>query len=107
MTMAKKIKMKESHTRTIVKAVSWRIIATLITGTIVFIFTRKWNLTLGITFFEVISKILFYYFHERIWNVVPWGQKKHPLAEIGVTRDLEPKDMEIIKSKLKDLGYLD
>ncbi len=105
--MAKKTKTKETHTRTIVKAVSWRVVATLTTATIVFIFTRKWDLTLGITFFEVLSKILFYYFHERIWNVIHWGQEKHPLAEIRVNRELEPEDMEIIKNKLKDLGYLD
>lgn len=105
--MAKKTKTKETHTRTIVKAVSWRVVATLTTATIVFIFTRKWDLTLGITFFEVLSKILFYYFHERIWNIIHWGQEKHPLAVLDVNRELEPKDMEIIKNKLKDLGYLD
>jgi len=105
--MAKKVKTKETHTRTIVKAVSWRFVATLTTATIVFIFTREWALTLGITFFEILSKIIFYYLHERVWNVIPWGQEKHPLAEIKVSRDLEPEDMQIIKKKLKDLGYLD
>ncbi len=105
--MAKKTKIKETHTRTIVKAISWRVVATLTTGTIVYIFTKEWNLTLGITFFEVLSKILFYYLHERVWHVVHWGQEKHPLAEIKVSRNLEPEDMEIIKNKLKDLGYLD
>jgi len=105
--MAKKTKTKETHTRTIVKAISWRVVATLTTGTIVFIFTRKWDLTLGITFFEILSKILFYYVHDRVWNVIHWGQEKHPLAEIKVNRELEPEDMEIIKNKLKDLGYLD
>ena len=105
--MAKKTKTKETHTRTIAKAVSWRIVATMTTATIVFIFTKEWVLTLGITFFEVLSKILFYYFHERIWNMIHWGQEKHPLAAISVNRELEPEDMEIIKNKLKDLGYLD
>jgi len=105
--MAKKTKTKETHTRTIVKAISWRIVATLTTATIVFIFTREWVLTLGITFFEVLSKIFFYYFHERIWNMINWGQEKHPLAALSVNRELEPEDMEIIKNKLKDLGYLD
>ena len=105
--MAKKAKTKETHTRTVVKAVSWRVIATLTTATIVFIFTREWVLTLGVTFFEVLSKILFYYLHERAWHVIHWGQEKHPLAEIEVSRELEPEDMQIIKKKLKDLGYLD
>jgi hypothetical protein len=31
----------EAHTRTIVKAISWRVIATLTTMIIVFLFTRK------------------------------------------------------------------
>ena len=105
--MAKKVKIKETHTRTVVKAVCWRIIATLTTGTIVFIFTREWVLTLGVTFFEILSKILFYYLHERAWNAISWGQEKHPLAEIEVNREIEPEDMQIIKKKLKDLGYLD
>ncbi len=105
--MARKTKIKETHTRTIAKAVSWRVVATLTTATIVFIFTRQWDLTLGITLVEVLSKIIFYYFHERIWNAVHWGQMKHPLAEIEVKRELEPEDMEIIKNKLRDLGYLD
>ena len=105
--MAKKTKIKESHTRTVVKAISWRVVATMTTMTIVYIFTREFVITLGIGFFEVLSKILFYYLHERIWTAIHWGQEKHPLAEIRVKRELEPQDMEIIKKKLKDLGYLD
>ncbi len=46
----------DSHTRTIIKAVTWRIIATLSTMTIVFLFTRKMILSLGVDLVEVIAK---------------------------------------------------
>ena len=98
---------KEAHKRTVAKAICWRIIATLTTMIIVFLFTRKFILTLGVGAVEVTAKILFYYLHERIWNRVSWGKKKHPLSVLPVQRELEPNDMEIIKSKLKELGYID
>ena len=97
----------EAHARTIVKAVSWRAIATLTTMTIVFLFTRRIILTLGVGLAEVIAKITFYYLHERIWEKISWGKSKHPLSKLAVKRELEPEDMEIIKNKLKELGYMD
>jgi len=75
--------------------------------TIVFLFTRKIILSLGVGFTEIIAKIIFYYLHERIWNKVSWGKDKHPLSSIQVKKELEPEDMERLKSYLKDLGYLD
>jgi uncharacterized membrane protein len=98
---------KEAHKRTVAKAISWRVIATLTTMTIVFLFTRKFILTLGIGGAEVLSKIIFYYLHERAWQIISWGKTKHPLAVLPVKRELEPEDMEIIKNKLKELGYID
>ncbi len=97
----------DSHIRTIAKAVSWRVIATLSTMTIVFLFTRKIFLSLGVGLVEVIAKITFYYLHERTWHKISWGKNKHPLSGLSVKRELEPKDMAIVKNKLKELGYLD
>jgi len=99
--------LSDTHTRTVVKAISWRIIATLTTMTIVFFFTRKIVLSLGVGLVEVITKITFYYLHERTWHKIQWGKNKHPLSALPVNRELEPKDMEIIKNQLKELGYLD
>ncbi len=107
--MAKKtIKLSgEAHTRTIAKAISWRALATLTTMTIVFLFTKRVMLSLGVGLAEIIAKITFYYFHERVWDKVSWGKSKHPLSKLAVKRELEPEDMEIIKNKLKELGYMD
>jgi uncharacterized membrane protein len=70
-----KIHMKDKRQRSFMKAASWRIFATLTTMIIVFLFTGKLNLTLSIGFFEVVSKLILYYAHERIWDKIIWGKK--------------------------------
>jgi len=97
----------EKHTRTVIKAISWRIIATFTTMTIVFLFTKKLILSLGVGVAEVLTKVTFYYLHERIWNRISWGKEKHPLSSLQVKREVEPEDMEKIKDYLRELGYLD
>ena len=97
----------DSRARTVVKAVSYRVLATLTTMTIVFLITRKIIISLGVGLVEVIAKITFYYLHERAWHKISWGKNKHPLSGLPVKRELEPKDMAIVKNKLKELGYLD
>jgi len=99
--------MVETHSRTVMKTVSWRIVATLTTGIIVYILSGQILLSLGVIGVEVVAKILFYYLHERAWNLVAWGKAKHPLASIPVNKELVPEDMEKVKQQLKDLGYLD
>ena len=97
----------ETKTRAAVKAASWRVIATLTTMTIVFLFTHEWMLSLGVGFFEVVAKLTFYYIHERVWQKIGWGKNKHPLANIPVTRELDPQDREKIEQQLRELGYMD
>lgn len=66
--------MSEQRTRSIFKALSWRVIATTTTVIAVFIVTGKWEVALGVGAIEGTAKILFYYFHERAWLKVSWGQ---------------------------------
>lgn len=66
--------MKETHARSLTKTISWRFIATLTTTVLVYIFTGSLTLSLGVGFFEVISKLIFYYLHERAWDGISWGK---------------------------------
>jgi adenylylsulfate kinase len=66
--------MTENYTRSIIKAISWRFFATATTMILVLIFTGQWVLSLSIGFFEVTSKLILYYAHERIWNRIYWGK---------------------------------
>ncbi len=67
--------MKDKNIRSLAKAVTWRFLATLTTITLVYIATRELALSIGVGAIEVITKLLLYYAHERVWNVVQWGKK--------------------------------
>lgn len=66
--------MHDKHKRSIVKTLSWRVIATTTTILVVFLFTRELALSVGVGIVESSSKMIFYYFHERWWNQVSWGR---------------------------------
>ena len=42
---------------------------------IAWIITGDWKMGGSIAGIEVITKMFFYYFHERIWNKIMWGKK--------------------------------
>ncbi len=67
---------KESRLRSVLKAISWRIIATCTTGTIAYIVTGNMKTALTIGGTEVVLKIFFYYFHERAWQMMPMGTSR-------------------------------
>ena len=64
---------KEDHLRSIVKAVSWRLLGTFATVGIVYIYTGEVVLAAEVGIFELLSKICIFYAHERIWARIPWG----------------------------------
>jgi uncharacterized membrane protein len=67
---------KESHTRSIVKAASWRLLATLTTIVLVWIvFGDHWK-ALMVGWIELVLKIVIYYGHERAWLCIGWGLKR-------------------------------
>jgi uncharacterized membrane protein len=71
----KKVKSTDKATRSIVKAISWRIVGTIDTIVISFFITGHIKMALSIGMVEVITKMVLYFFHERIWNLVKWGKK--------------------------------
>jgi len=64
----------ERKRRSMGKAISWRVLATLTTMLIVFTFTKKIELTLIIGSLDVVLKMILYYYHERTWNKIYWGK---------------------------------
>jgi uncharacterized membrane protein len=98
--------LREHHKRSVVKAISWRIVATVTTMLVVYAFTREIALAVGVGAVEVVAKLLFYYLHERLWHWIPWGKLQHPLSGLAVSRELEPAHLEEIRARLEELGYL-
>ena len=66
----------ETHKRSISKAITFRIIATIITLIVVWAFTRNIAISAGVTITENLIKMIAYYFHERAWTNISWGIAK-------------------------------
>lgn len=66
--------LSETHGRSIAKAVSWRVTGTADTFVISWIITGSVGLAGGIAVTEVVTKIVLYWLHERVWNRVKWGR---------------------------------
>lgn len=60
----------DSYTKSAIKSISYRILATILTFFICFLLTRKINISINITLAELVTKVLFYYFHERLWTKI-------------------------------------
>ena len=57
----------DSHYKSLLKAVTWRITGSLDTFVLSWIVTSQVNLAFSIAFIELFSKIALYWLHERIW----------------------------------------
>jgi adenylylsulfate kinase len=67
---------RETHARSVAKAVSWRVMGTVATSLIVFAVTRRLVLSLAVGVFEFVSKIVFFWLHERVWDRLRFGREE-------------------------------
>ena len=73
----------ESHSRSIVKAVTYRILGSTSTGLIFYVLTGRLSLSVGAGLLDVVLKIGVYFLHERLWNHINYGRDtKAPEYEI-------------------------
>ena len=68
--------MSEYRKRSLVKAITFRLIATLTTMILVFLYTGEVFITMVVGFLDTVTKLFIYYAHERAWNLVKWGKNK-------------------------------
>jgi len=62
--------MAESQRRSLLKAISWRVTGTVDTFIISWFITGEPLLATGIAATEVVTKIVLYYVHERVWSKI-------------------------------------
>jgi len=67
---------KETNQRSIVKGISWRVLATSTTIIIVYVFFDRLDLAIAAGMIETVLKVGLYWAHERAWFKVQWGRKK-------------------------------
>lgn len=68
----------ESHSRSFVKAASWRLLGSIDTFILSWFFTSSAKAAGAIATTEVLTKIVLYYGHERVWSSIKWGAKRGP-----------------------------
>ncbi|MBT8180027.1 MAG: DUF2061 domain-containing protein [Eudoraea sp.] len=64
----------EQPKRSIAKSISWRAIGTLDTIIISWIITGTLSLAFSIGLVELVTKMVLYFLHERMWNTIKWGR---------------------------------
>ena len=64
---------RESHLRSWLKAITYRITGTLTTALLVYLLTGDLKIALAIGAIEPLVKIVIYYLHERAWQMAPRG----------------------------------
>ena len=68
----------EHPKRTLLKTITWRLIALLATVIVVYAYSGDVKESLVVGFVANALKMFLYYAHERIWNRSSFGRQKHP-----------------------------
>jgi len=67
--------LSDNAVRSLAKAVSWRITGTIDTFIVSWLITGEILLASSIASIEIMTKILLYWAHERVWNKISWGKQ--------------------------------
>ena len=67
---------KDTNRRSVVKGLSWRVVATTTTTAIVYVFFDRLDLAIAAGMIETVLKVGLYWGHERIWHKVRWGREQ-------------------------------
>ena len=60
--------------RSIVKAISWRLIGTIDTMVVSYFVVADVKTASTIAGVDFLTKMVLYFFHERLWNTIKWGR---------------------------------
>jgi uncharacterized membrane protein len=64
----------ERPIRSLVKALSWRVTGSIDTLLLSWFFTGDLTIAAAIGSTEIVTKMVLYYLHERVWNRIPLGR---------------------------------
>ncbi len=81
--------MKETKQRSVIKAVTYRLLATIATFSLAFIFTGSLEIATSIGILDFIVKFTIYYLNERAWNLTSWGYTRVKKQEATAVSDLQ------------------
>jgi uncharacterized membrane protein len=68
------MRVTEHNLRSIVKAVTFRLIIIVSDIAVIYFVTRRWDITISVMVISNISSTILFYLHERAWNRISWGR---------------------------------
>jgi adenylylsulfate kinase len=68
---------RSDHRRSWLKAISWRAVATATTMALVYALTGQIELMVGVGLLDLTLKLIFYFLHERAWDMIKFGRTIH------------------------------
>jgi adenylylsulfate kinase len=95
---------KETHSRSVMKAASWRVLGSLTTAAIVFVVFRRWELALATGGIDALSKLVLYYAHERVWDRVHFGRHQITPAVLWFTGLSGAGKTTLAEAVVRELG---
>jgi len=72
----------EKPIRTLVKTLTWRVIALVTTIAVVYTYSRDAKESIVVGVIANALKMGFYYMHERVWNRIHFGKVREPEYQI-------------------------
>lgn len=66
--------MKTKVSRSVIKAVTFRIMVIISNALLIYIMTGEVKLVLSVVTLTTVVNTLLYFLHERMWNKVNWGK---------------------------------
>ena len=72
----------DSNSRSLAKAISYRLLGSCFTAVVFFLFSGRAALSLGAGLLDMVFKLGLYFLHERLWDRISFGRAKPPEYEI-------------------------
>ncbi len=66
----------DRHRRSVAKALSWRILASMVTLITAYLVTGSTGWALAIGAWDTLLKLILYYLHERGWEFLTFGRQE-------------------------------
>jgi uncharacterized membrane protein len=83
----------ESRKRSVVKAVSYRVLIVVLDFTVVYLLTGRMSAALGFMLVSNVYTTVAYFVHERVWTRIHWGMEPAS-AEASPSESAEPSDVD-------------
>jgi uncharacterized membrane protein len=96
----------ERPARSLAKAVSYRMVSSVVTGCIFLGATQQGRLALGVTLIDSVAKIFVFYVHERTWTKIGFARGSYSRAEMDPKEALYEPGREIIREPLASQHHL-